>query len=61
MGVVSFSFFSLRRTLVDDFPFMMQRLLHHIPDEHFASQAAQAARAAGTGCMDDTAHASQKS
>src|ERR1700733_10440090 len=28
-----------RRTLVDDLPFMMQRHLHHIPDEYLASQA----------------------
>jgi hypothetical protein len=34
--------------MVDDLPFMMQRHLHHIPDEHFASHAA------GTSSMDDT-------
>ncbi len=37
-------------TLVDDLPFMMQRQLHHIPDERFAGQAA------GTSSMDNTGY-----
>jgi hypothetical protein len=42
--------FGFRRALVDDLPFVMQRHLHHIPDDYFTSQAA------GTSSMDDTSY-----